>query len=55
VNSAEEIRNVLEAFDLTGPLRDAGELPESRITPSATTLLPATRVPSQLGRLSARS
>jgi len=26
VKSAEEIMNMLEAFDLTGSLRDAGEL-----------------------------
>jgi hypothetical protein len=26
VKSAEEIMNILEAYDLTGSLRDAGEL-----------------------------
>ena len=37
MKSAEEIMNMLEAFDLTGSLRDAGELSGSRTTPSAGT------------------
>jgi hypothetical protein len=34
VKSAEEIMNILEAFDLTGSLRDAAELAGCSITPS---------------------
>jgi hypothetical protein len=35
VKSAEEIMNILEAYDLTGSLRDAAELATTHASPTA--------------------
>jgi hypothetical protein len=55
VKSVEEIMNMLEAFDLTGSCRDAGELAGSRITPSPGTCGHEGTATCLVGRLRGRS
>ena len=51
MKSAEEIMNMLEAFDLTGSLRDAGELAGvSHHTVGQVRRRPARRAPCRTGR-----
>ena len=55
VESAEEIMNLLEAFDLTGSMRDAGELSGVSHHTGAKYMAAAKRAPCRIGPRRGRS